>query len=91
MPSARRQCSKLISGGINLAIIYTANLSGLALAWVLRNDAIDPLVGARHALGQVLDGRFYVTTHDGDLWERLVGNQNDDRLAGRPPRFQMFE
>ena len=25
----------IISGGINLAIIYTANLSGLTLAWIL--------------------------------------------------------
>jgi NAD(P)-dependent dehydrogenase (short-subunit alcohol dehydrogenase family) len=62
-----------------------------AMADVLRTSAIAPLVGARHALDQVLDGRFYVTTHEGDLWDRLVGNQNDDRLAGRPPRFQMFE
>jgi NAD(P)-dependent dehydrogenase (short-subunit alcohol dehydrogenase family) len=53
--------------------------------------ALDPIVGADHTLGQALAGRFYVTTHEGDLWERLVGNENDDRLAGRPPRFQMYE
>lgn len=53
--------------------------------------ALDPVVGARHALDQALSGRFYVTTHEGDLWERLVANENDDRLAGRPPRFQMYE
>ena len=54
-------------------------------------DGLDPRVGARHALEGVKAGRFYVTTHEGDIWERLVGNQNDDRLAGRPPRFQMYE
>jgi NAD(P)-dependent dehydrogenase (short-subunit alcohol dehydrogenase family) len=53
--------------------------------------ALDPLVGARHALDQAFAGRFYVTTHEGDLWERLVGNENEDRLAGRAPRFQMYE
>ena len=53
--------------------------------------ALDPVVGARHALDQALAGRFYTTTHEGDLWERLVGNENEDRLAGRPPRFQMYE
>lgn len=53
--------------------------------------AVDPVVGARHAIDQALAGRFYVTTHEGDLWERLVGNQNEDRLAGRAPRFQMYE
>lgn len=32
----------IISGGINLAIIYTANLAGLALAWVLKaNGGVD--------------------------------------------------
>lgn len=62
-----------------------------AMVDVLRNDGIDPLDGARHALGQALEGRFYVTTHEGDLWDRLVANHNDDRLAGRAPRFQMFE
>lgn len=53
--------------------------------------ALDPVVAARHALDQALGGRFYCTTHEGDLWERLVGNENEDRLAGRPPRFQMYE
>ena len=32
-----------------------------------------------------------MTTHEGDLWDRLVANENEDRLAGRPPRFQMYE
>lgn len=54
-------------------------------------DGLSPKVGARHALEQVKAGRFYVTTHAGDIWDRLVGNQNEDRLAGRPPRFQMYE
>ena len=58
---------------------------------ILTTGGLDPLVGARHALGQAKAGRFYVTTHEGDLWDRLVGNENDDRLAGRPPRFQMYE
>ena len=51
----------------------------------------DPVVGARRALDGAFAGRFYVTTDGGDLWERLVGNENEDRLAGRPPRFQMYE
>jgi hypothetical protein len=53
--------------------------------------ALDPLIGARHALDQAFGGRFYCTTHAGDMWERQVGIENDDRLAGRPPRFQMYE
>lgn len=70
----------------------TAKLAIGAIADTLASpDALDPLVGARHALAQVKAGRFYVTTHEGDLWERLVGNENDDRLAGRAPRFQMYE
>jgi NAD(P)-dependent dehydrogenase (short-subunit alcohol dehydrogenase family) len=52
---------------------------------------IDPIEGARNAIGQVLDGRFYVSTQPVDFWERLVGAENEDRLAGRPPRFQMYE
>lgn len=70
----------------------TAKLATGAIADTLGSDAaLDPLVGARHALAQVKAGRFYTTTHEGDLWERLVGNENDDRLAGRAPRFQMYE
>ena len=70
----------------------TAKLAIGAIADTLASpDALDPLVGARHALAQIKAGRFYVTTHEGDLWERLVGNENDDRLAGRAPRFQMYE
>ena len=56
-----------------------------------RPHDLDPVEGARHALGQAKAGRFYVTTHAGDLWDRLVANENEDRLAGRPPRFQMYE
>ena len=52
---------------------------------------IGPVEGARNAIAQVCDGRFYVSTQPVELWERLVGNENDDRLAGRPPRFQMYE
>lgn len=67
-------------------------LASTAIADTLASPAaLDPLEGARHALAQAREGRFYVTTHAGDLWERLVGNENDDRLAGRPPRFQMYE
>lgn len=62
-----------------------------SISQILADGGLDPLEGARHALGQIAEGRFYVTTHPGDLWERLVGNQNEDRLAGRPPRFQMYE
>jgi NAD(P)-dependent dehydrogenase (short-subunit alcohol dehydrogenase family) len=70
----------------------TSNLATTAIADTLRSpDALDPLVGARHALAQAMAGRFYVTTHEGDLWERLVGNHNDDLLAGRAPRFQMYQ
>ena len=52
---------------------------------------IDPLEGGRNAIAQVLAGRFYVSTQPVEFWERLVGAENDDRLAGRPPRFQMYE
>lgn len=70
----------------------SSNLATTAIADTLASpDALDPLVGARHALAQVKQGRFYVTTHEGDLWDRLVANENEDRLAGRPPRFQMYE
>jgi simple sugar transport system permease protein len=44
----------LISGGINLAIIYTANISGLALAWVLNTQGgVDAGMGA-FVLGSIL-------------------------------------
>ena len=44
----------LISGGINLAIVYTANLCGLTLAWVLKaNGGVDAGMGA-FLLGSVL-------------------------------------
>jgi len=70
----------------------TSKLATTSIAEALRSEAaLDPLVGARHALSQAKAGRFYTTTHDGDLWERLVGNENEDRLAGRAPRFQMYE
>jgi NAD(P)-dependent dehydrogenase (short-subunit alcohol dehydrogenase family) len=70
----------------------TSNLATGAISETLHSDAaLDPLVGARHALGQAKAGRFYTTTHEGDLWDRLVGNENEDRFAGRPPRFQMYE
>jgi NAD(P)-dependent dehydrogenase (short-subunit alcohol dehydrogenase family) len=52
---------------------------------------LDPLEGARNVLEQVRAGRFYVSTHPVELWERLVRNENDDRLAGRAPQFQMYE
>ncbi|WP_426572032.1 SDR family NAD(P)-dependent oxidoreductase [Aquihabitans sp. McL0605] len=68
-----------------------SHLSGDSIEKILAESGLDPLVGARHALGQAKAGRFYVTTHEGDMWDRLVGNENDDRLAGRPPRFQMYE
>ena len=68
-----------------------SHLAGDSISQILGDGGLDPLVGARHALAQAKAGRFYVTTHDGDLWDRLVGNENDDRLAGRPPRFQMYE
>ena len=69
----------------------SSHLAGDSISQILGDGGLDPLVGARHALGQVKAGRFYVTTHEGDLWDRLVGNENDDRLAGRHPRFQMYE
>ena len=63
-----------------------------AIVDTLHSDAaMDPYEGARHALSQVKEGRFYTTTHAGDMWERLIGNENEDRLAGRAPRFQMYE
>jgi NAD(P)-dependent dehydrogenase (short-subunit alcohol dehydrogenase family) len=67
--------------------------SAMALGAIrdLLPDALDAEVGARHALGQALSGRFYCTTHAGDMWERLVGIENADRLAGRPPSFQLYE
>jgi len=52
---------------------------------------IDPVEGGRNAIGQIMDGRFYVSTQPVEFWDRLVGNENEDRLAGRPPRFQMYE
>lgn len=52
---------------------------------------LDPVEGARNAIAQAAAGRFYVSTHPVDMWERLVAAENDDRLAGRPPRFQMYE
>jgi NAD(P)-dependent dehydrogenase (short-subunit alcohol dehydrogenase family) len=52
---------------------------------------IDPLDGGRNAVAQVLAGRFYASTQPVEFWERLVGAENEDRLAGRPPRFQMYE
>ena len=43
----------IISGGLNLAIIYTANMSGLTLAWILNiNGGVDAGPGA-FALGTV--------------------------------------
>jgi simple sugar transport system permease protein len=37
----------IISGGINLAIVYTANIAGLTLAWVLNaNGGVDAGTGA---------------------------------------------
>jgi NAD(P)-dependent dehydrogenase (short-subunit alcohol dehydrogenase family) len=68
-----------------------SNLAQQGIEDALGSSALDPFVGARHALEQAKSGRFYVTTHAGDMWDRLVGNENDDRLAGRPPRFQMYE
>ena len=52
---------------------------------------LDPVVGARNVLDQVSAGRFYVSTHPVEVWERLTGAQNDDRLAGRAPRLQLFD
>ena len=44
----------LISGGINLAIVYTANLSGLTLAWVLNSyGGVDAGPGA-FVMGSIL-------------------------------------
>ena len=68
-----------------------SHLATDSISQILGDGGLDPLVGARHALSQVKAGRFYVTTHEGDLWDRLVGNENEDRLAGRAPRFQMYE
>lgn len=77
----------------DLADVTRSDGAALAQAGIedFMGRALDPVVGARHALDQALAGRFYATTHEGDLWERLVGNENEDRLAGRPPRFQMYE
>lgn len=52
---------------------------------------IDPVEGGRNVVAQVLDGRFYVSTQPVEYWERLVAAENEDRLAGRAPRFQMYE
>jgi len=52
---------------------------------------LDPLMGARAAFDQLAQGRFYVSTHPTSVWERLVANQNADRLHGRAPRFQMYD
>jgi len=52
---------------------------------------VDPRAGAEEALRQLAAGRFYISTHPVELWERLVGAENEDRFAGRPPRFQMYE
>ncbi len=54
-------------------------------------SGVDPRAGAEEALRQLAAGRFYISTHPVELWERLVAAENDDRLAGRPPRFQMYE
>ena len=68
---------------------------GAAIAMAGMRDllpgSLDPTIGASHALDQAFAGRFYCTTHAGDMWDRQVGIENDDRLAGRPPRFQMYE
>lgn len=61
---------------------------GIADAMV---TGLDPTAGAREAFDQLASGRFYVSTHPTEMWERLVGNENDDRLHGRPPRFQMYD
>jgi NAD(P)-dependent dehydrogenase (short-subunit alcohol dehydrogenase family) len=52
---------------------------------------IGPVEGGRNAIAQVLEGRFYVSTQPVEFWNRLVAAENEDRLAGRPPRFQMYE
>jgi hypothetical protein len=52
---------------------------------------MDPRAGAEEALRQLAAGRFYISTHPVELWERLVAAENEDRLAGRAPRFQMYE
>lgn len=52
---------------------------------------MEPVDGARHAIDQLLEGRFYLTTQAVEFWDRLVANENEDRLAGRAPRFQMYE
>jgi NAD(P)-dependent dehydrogenase (short-subunit alcohol dehydrogenase family) len=62
--------------------------AGIELAM---NEGMDPIEGGKNAIDQIASGRFYVSTHSVEMWERLVGNENDDRLAGRPPRFQMYE
>lgn len=52
---------------------------------------LSPGEAGRNAIEQVMDGRFYVSTHPVEVWERIVGVENDDRLAGRAPRFQGYE
>ncbi len=54
-------------------------------------SGVDPVEGARSVFDQLARGRFYVSTHPVRMWERLVGNENDDRLHGRAPRFQMYD
>lgn len=77
----------------DLAEATVTDASGLAQQAMAEALAIgmDPVEGARHALAQAKAGRFYVTTHSDEFWSRMVGNQNEDRLAGVPPRFQMFD
>jgi NAD(P)-dependent dehydrogenase (short-subunit alcohol dehydrogenase family) len=68
---------------------------GVALARAGIDEAmrtgVDPRAGAEEALRQLAAGRFYISTHPVELWERLVAAENEDRLAGRAPRFQMYE
>ncbi len=76
-----------------LVDVTVSDATALAAAGI--DDAmgrgIDPIEGGRNAIAQVLDGRFYVSTQPVEFWERLVAAENEDRLAGRPPRFQMYE
>jgi aminoglycoside phosphotransferase (APT) family kinase protein len=89
--------TRISDGGRNRPahLSNATDTAGSAIAMAGMRDllpgSLDPTVGASHALDQALDGRFYCTTHPGDMWERQVGIENDDRLAGRPPRFQMYE
>jgi len=77
------------------ALADATRTDGTAMARIGIDDAmargLDPLEGARNVLDQAAAGRFWVSTHPVELWERLVGNENEDRVAGRPPRFQMYE